>query len=79
MVFLFIVYIDKTRIMLELRNKTSVPVFYRNKTWVRVRMRMNLITSAHQNEYLYFITAIKHGYRCFISILTRPYIFNVLH
>ena len=26
----------------HLRNKTSVPVFYRgNKTWVRVRMHMN--------------------------------------
>ena len=24
-------------------------------------------------RYPYCITAIKHGYRCFISILTRPY------
>ena len=33
----------------------------------------------HKNEYSYFITAMKHGYRCFISILTRPYLTNVLH
>jgi len=31
------------------------------------------------HEYPYFITAIKHGYLCFISILTRPYLSNVLH
>jgi len=65
-----------------LRNKTSVPVFYRgNKIWVRVRVRvrMNLITRAHKNEYPYFNTAIKHRYRCFISILAPPYISNVLH
>jgi len=33
--------------------------------------------STHQNEYLWFITAIIHGYRCFISILTRLYFLNV--
>jgi len=32
----------------------------------------------HQNEYPYFITPIKHDYRCFISILTRPYLSNGL-
>ena len=34
-----------------LRYKTYVPVFYRgNKLWVRVRVRINLITSAHAPE-----------------------------
>ena len=33
--------------------------------------------STHQNEYIWFITAIIHGYRCFISILTRLYFLNV--
>ena len=27
----------------------------------------------HQNQYPYFITAIKHGNRCFISIIIRMY------
>jgi len=30
----------------------------------------------HQNEYQYFIIVLKHGYICFISILTRPYLSN---
>ena len=35
----------------EFRNKTSVPVFYRgNKVCVRVRVRMNQITSALEPE-----------------------------
>jgi len=34
---------------------------------------------ANQNEYPWFITTINHGYRCFILILTRPYLSNVLH
>jgi len=33
----------------------------------------------HQNEYPWFITALNHGYRCFISILTRLYLLNVMH
>ena len=33
----------------------------------------------HQNEYTYLITAKNHGYRCFISILTRLYLSIVLH
>ena len=37
------------------------------------------LNHTHQNEYLYFINAIKHGYRCFISILTRPHLSDVLH
>ena len=37
----------KNTFTLYLRNTTYVPVFYRgNKIWVRVRVRMNLITSA---------------------------------
>ena len=36
-----------TDVALNLKNKTSVPVFYRgNKTWIRVRERMHKITSA---------------------------------
>ena len=33
--------------------------------------------TTHQNEYIWFITALIHGYRCFISILTRLYFLNV--
>ena len=41
----------------NLRNKTSVPVFYNmNKIWVRVQMRMNLIKSSpEQISSLYTI------------------------
>jgi len=33
----------------------------------------------HQNEYPWFITALKHWYRCFISIIKRVYLLNVMH
>jgi len=35
--------------------------------------------STHQNEYPWFITTLNHRYRCFISILTRLYLLNVMH
>ena len=40
--------------------------------------RIRDLIHTHPNSYPYFITAIKHGYICFISILTRPYLSNVL-
>jgi len=44
-----------------------------------MRVIKSKFNDKHRNEYPYFITAIKHGYKCFISILTRLYLLNVLN
>ena len=60
-----------------LKNETYV--FYRvNKTLVRVRVRMNLITCALAPEPVP-ICYYRDKTRVHISILTRPYLSNVLH
>ena len=42
MLILWLVTLLKLPFHLRNKNKTSVPVFYRgNKTWVRVRVRVN--------------------------------------
>jgi len=59
----------------QLRNKKWVPVFYRGIkyrydfgcVWIKAR-----VLWLHAPERVrIFYSAIKHGYRCFISILTR--------
>jgi len=44
--------------------KTLVKVEQRKIVFVK---RTRDLTHTHQNSYQYFITAIKHGYRCFVS------------
>ena len=57
--------------MICLRNKTSVPVFYRgNKVRVRVRVGMNLITSGHNSLIVC---------ECILNSVDRKVYFVMMH
>ena len=71
-------------IVLPKKQNICTGVLSQNKIYERVRVRMNEITRAlHAPERVrIFYAVIKHGYRCFISIIRLQYrvcLCNALH